>query len=325
MALRPLRVLLCDGVINLLRRTERRKGIMETDDFRKSDNVVDRRGSGGRGFGVGGIGLGTIACLLGISYLTGINPLTLIGGYEAIKGGGSSTSSQTSPSDPQAQASEKFVRQILGSTEDTWGAYFAAAGGQPYRAPKLVLFSGATPGGCGMAQTAMGPFYCPVDQIVYLDTQFFNQMRTQFNACPAGSESACDFAFAYVIAHEVGHHVQNLLGILPKVQEAEQETDKVQANAISVKTELQADCFAGVWANRTEQKFNFIQPADVKAALQTAQAIGDDMLQRQSQGYVVPDSFTHGTSAQRESWFTTGLKNGTVQACDTFDSNTSSN
>lgn len=297
---------------------------METDDFRESDNVVDRRGSRGVR-SAGGIGLGTIALLLGISYFTGINPLTLFGGYEAIEGTGGSTSSQTSPSDPQAQASEKFVRQILGSTEDTWGAYFAAAGGPPYRAPKLVLFSGATTSGCGMAQTAMGPFYCPVDQTVYLDTQFFDQMRTQFNACPAGSKSACDFAFAYVIAHEIGHHVQNLLGILPKVQEAQQETDKVRANAISVKTELQADCFAGVWASRTQQKFNFIQPADVKAALQTAQAIGDDMLQRKSQGYVVPDSFTHGTSAQREYWFMTGLKSGAVQACDTFDSNTSSN
>lgn len=313
------------GVTNLLRKTERGQGIMETDDFRESDNVVDRRGSSG-GFGrAGGIGLGTVALVLGISYFTGINPLTLIGGYEAIEQVGGSSSSQTSPSDPQAQASEKFVRQILGSTEDTWSAYFAAAGGTPYRAPKLVLFSGATTSGCGMAQTAMGPFYCPVDQTVYLDTQFFNQMRTQFNACPAGPKSACDFAFSYVIAHEIGHHVQNLLGILPKVQETEQETDKVQANAISVKAELQADCFAGVWANRTQQKFAFIQPADVKAALQTAQAIGDDMLQRESQGYIVPDSFTHGTSAQREYWFMTGLKNGTVQACDTFDSNTSSN
>jgi predicted metalloprotease len=298
---------------------------METDDFRESDNVVDRRGSSVGVVGLGGIGLGTIALVLGISYFTGINPLTLIGGYEAIERGRGSTSSQTSTSDPQAQASEKFVRQILGSTEDTWSAYFAAAGDPPYRAPKLVLFSGATTSGCGMAQTAMGPFYCPVDQTVYLDTQFFDQMRTQFNACPAGPKSACDFAFAYVIAHEIGHHVQNLLGILPKVEEAKQEGDQVQANAISVKTELQADCLAGVWANRTQQKFDFIQPVDVKAALQTAHAIGDDMLQRQSQGYVVPDSFTHGTSEQRETWFMTGLKNGTVEACDTFNSTTSSN
>ncbi|MDQ8729187.1 neutral zinc metallopeptidase [Bradyrhizobium sp. LHD-71] len=297
---------------------------METDDFRESDNVVDRRGSSG-GFRVGGMSLGTIVVLCGISYFTGINPLTLIGGYEAIEGNGGGTSSQTSPSDPQAQASEKFVRQILGSTEDTWSAYFAAAGGPPYRAPKLVLFSGSTTSGCGMAQTAMGPFYCPVDQTVYLDTQFFDQMRTQFNACPAGPKSACDFAFAYVIAHEIGHHVQNLLGILPRVQEREQEVGSVQRNAISVKTELQADCFAGVWANRTQQKFDFIQPGDVRAALQTAQAIGDDMLQKQSQGYVVPDSFTHGTSAQREYWFMTGLKNGTIQACNTFNSDTSSN
>jgi predicted metalloprotease len=293
---------------------------MDTDDFRESDNVVDRRASRGSFGGLGGLGLGTIALLLGISYVTGINPLMLFGGYEAIEHVKGNQSAPANPSDPQAQASEKFVRQILGSTEDTWTAYFAAAGGQPYRAPKLVLFSGATMSGCGTAQTAMGPFYCPVDQTVYLDTQFFDQMRTQFNACPAGPKSACDFAFAYVIAHEVGHHVQNLLGILPKVQDAEQETDKVQANAISVRTELQADCFAGVWANRTEQKFNFIQPADVKAALQTAQAIGDDMLQRQSQGFVVPDSFTHGTSEQREYWFMTGLKNGTVQACNTFAS-----
>ena len=163
----------------------------------------------------------------------------------------------------------------------------------------------------------MGPFYCPNDQKVYLDTAFFDEMRRRFKACP--SNNTCQFAQAYVIAHEIGHHVQNLLGILPKVNEARQSMGEEQSNQLSVRTELQADCFAGVWANRTQERFNFIEPGDIEGALQTAQAIGDDMLQKRSQGYVVPDSFTHGTSEQRQRWFITGLKNGNVQSCNTFN------
>jgi predicted metalloprotease len=180
-----------------------------------------------------------------------------------------------------------------------------------------VLFSGALQTPCAFAQSAMGPFYCPRDQRVYLDTSFFRDMRTKFRAC--SSEKACEFAQAYVIAHEVGHHVQNLLGILPKVQQAQaQAGSRAQANAIQVRVELQADCFAGLWANRSNKKRNFIEPGDVDQALQTATAIGDDRLQKQSQGYVVPDSFTHGSSEQRRRWFMTGFQQGTVAACNTF-------
>lgn len=289
---------------------------MRLDEFRKSDNVEDRRSSGAHGLR---IGLGGIAIALVVSYFTGINPLTLIGDYEAVTDNRGVTNTQPPESNEQEQASGQFVRQILGSTEDTWTAVFEKQVGSSYRDPKLVLFSGATSSGCGEAQTAMGPFYCPTDQTVYLDTEFFDEMRSRFDACPAAEASACSFAQAYVIAHEVGHHVQNLLGILPKVHRAQRQMDQVQANELSVKTELQADCLAGVWANRTEQRFDFIQVGDVEAALQTANAIGDDMLQRKAQGYTVPDSFTHGTSAQRQQWFLTGLKGGTIQSCDTFD------
>ena len=206
---------------------------------------------------------------------------------------------------------------MLGNTEDIWGQIFSEAG-QTYQRPKLRLFSGAEQTPCVYAQAAMGPFYCPIDQRVYLDTSFFRDLQKKFGACD--NDKACQFSEAYVIAHEIGHHVQNLLGILPKVQQAQQRSgDKVTANQLQVRVELQADCLAGVWANRSNKRQQFIEPGDVEQALQTASAIGDDRLQKQSRGYVVPDSFTHGTSEQRKRWFMIGLKEGSVQACNTFN------
>ncbi len=208
---------------------------------------------------------------------------------------------------------------MLGETEDRWKEIFQQVGRQ-YRAPKLVMFSGAVrAGSCGIAQSAMGPFYCPPDQRVYLDTSFFRDLQQRFRGCQAGSKS-CEFAQAYVIAHEIGHHVQNQLGILTKVQQAQRASgDRRQANQLQVRVELQADCLAGVWAHHEEQRRKFIEPGDVEAALQTAAAIGDDRLQKRTQGQVVPDSFTHGSSEQRQRWFTIGLRQGRIQACDTFN------
>jgi predicted metalloprotease len=209
-----------------------------------------------------------------------------------------------------------FVSAVLGSTEAQWTAIFAQAR-KRYEPPTLVMFSGATQSACGLAQAAMGPFYCPNDQKVYLDTSFFQDLERRFRGCDAGSKT-CQFSQAYVIAHEIGYHVQNQLGLLPRVQEEQRGMDKAEANSSQVRVELQADCPAGIWANRAQEKWQFIEPGDVEAAMQTASAIGDDQLQRQAQGYVVPDAFTHGTSAQRTRWFMTGLKTGDVPSCDTF-------
>jgi predicted metalloprotease len=301
---------------------------MKLDDLRSSDNVEDRRGSGG-GFGGGGgggfrggtIGLGGLVIVAALYFLVG--PDAAINALNSLSGGDQpQVQQQQQPSGQTGgatDASGQFVRKVLGSTEDTWTQLFKEqAGGRTYTPTELVLFSGVTSSACGTAQSAMGPFYCPNDKKVYLDTQFFDQMRNRFNACPAG-QGACAFAQAYVIAHEVGHHVQDVLGILPKVHQAQQRQDDAGANALSVRLELQADCLAGVWANRTQQDFKFIEQGDIEGALQTAQAIGDDMLQKKAQGYVVPDSFTHGTSAQRQRWFTTGLKTGQINSCDTFN------
>jgi predicted metalloprotease len=228
------------------------------------------------------------------------------------------TSQPAGPTGKPKDQMGDFVAAVLGNTEDVWTQVFQESG-QTYRAPRLRLYSGSLQGGCGMAQSAMGPFYCPTDRRIYLDTSFFRDMQVRFKGC---SGKACEFAEAYVVAHEVGHHVQNLLGILPKAHEAQQAAgNKAAANRIQVRVELQADCFGGVWANRSNQKWNSIEPGDVEAALQTAAAIGDDRLQQQSRGYVVPDSFTHGSSAQRQRWFTTGLKSGKVSACNTFAAN----
>jgi predicted metalloprotease len=294
---------------------------MRLDELPRSDKIEDRRGSGtGLPMGrAGGLGIGTVVILGLIGWALGIDPRVLIGGAEILSGGGGTQQEQSAPTDAQAGSSDQmheFVSAVLGSTEVQWKEIFAQ-GGKNYSAPTLVMFSGATRSACGLAQSAMGPFYCPNDQKVYLDTAFFQDLERRFRGCDVGSKS-CQFSQAYVIAHEVGHHVQNLLGVLPKVQAAQGGMDKVEANQLQVRVELQADCLAGVWANHAEEQWRFIEPGDVEAAMQTASAIGDDRLQRQSQGYVVPDAFTHGTSEQRTRWFMTGLKSGQIEGCDTF-------
>lgn len=292
---------------------------MRWEDFRSSDNVEDRRGSGG-GFqmpgGRGGLGIGTIIVVGLIGWALGINPAVLIGGLEAINGmGGAPQQQQAAPRTTQQGAPKdelgRFAAAVLAQTEDVWTELFRADG-KTYQDPKLVLFSGATRSACGGAQSAMGPFYCPLDQKVYLDLSFFQEMKNRFRA-------GGDFAQAYVIAHEVGHHVENLLGILPKVQQAQaRASSRAEANALSVRVELMADCLAGVWAYHANARFRILEPGDVEEALNAASAIGDDRLQKQAQGYAVPDSFTHGTSAQRVDWFTRGLKSGSMQKCNTF-------
>ena len=287
--------------------------VMRLDELPTSDRIEDRRGlTTSRA----GIGVGTVVVLGLIGWALGIDPRLLIGGAEMMSRSGQ-TQQQTevgtgTPSDEMGH----FVSAILGSTEAEWKEVFDQAG-KTYKPPTLVMFTGATQSGCGFARSAMGPFYCPVDQKVYLNSSFFQDLERRFRGCDVGSKT-CQFSQAYVIAHEIGHHVQNLLGILPKVQQAKQGIEQTDANALQVRVELQADCLAGVWANRAHAKWQFIEPGDVEAALQTASAIGDDRLQRQSQGYVVPDAFTHGTSEQRTRWFTTGLKSGQVASCDTF-------
>ena len=287
--------------------------VMRLDELPTSDRIEDRRGlTTSRA----GIGVGTVVVLGLIGWALGIDPRLLISGAEMMSRSGQ-TQQQTevgtgTPSDEMGH----FVSAILGSTEAEWKEVFDQAG-KTYKPPTLVMFTGATQSGCGFARSAMGPFYCPVDQKVYLDSSFFQDLERRFRGCDVGSKT-CQFSQAYVIAHEIGHHVQNLLGILPKVQQAKQGVEQTDANALQVRVELQADCLAGVWANRAHAKWQFIEPGDVEAALQTASAIGDDRLQRQSQGYVVPDAFTHGTSEQRTRWFTTGLKSGQVASCDTF-------
>jgi predicted metalloprotease len=304
---------------------------MRIDQLPRSDNVEDRRSEGGLGRsggiripgGRGGLGIGTIIVLVLVGWWLGIDPSILIGGADILTGGGTTQqhtrdapgSNQADTQAPSDQTKE-MVSAVLGSTEAVWSKVFQQAGEQ-YEPPTLVMFSGFTRSGCGFAQSAMGPLYCPEDRKVYLDTSFFRDLERRFNACDAGSK-ACQSSQAYVITHEVGHHVQNLLGILPKAQQMQQSVDKVEANHIQVRVELQADCLAGVWANRSEQEWKFIDPGDVEAAMQTASAIGDDRLQRQTQGYVVPDAFTHGSSQQRTRWFMTGLKSGKVDSCDTF-------
>jgi len=287
---------------------------MRLDELPTSDRIEDRRGVPG---GRAGLGIGTVVVLGLIGWALGIDPRLLIGGAEMISGVNQTQQGPASPGSTGAPSDEMghFVSAILGSTEAEWTEIFARSG-KTYRPPTLVMFSGATQSGCGFAQAAMGPFYCPIDQKVYLDTSFFQDLQQRFGACN-GSKS-CQFSEAYVIAHEIGHHVQNLLGLLPKVQEAQKAMGEAEKNSLQVRVELQADCLAGVWANHGQAKWQFIEPGDVESALQTASAIGDDRLQKQAQGYVVPDSFTHGTSAQRSRWFSTGLRSGEVASCDTF-------
>jgi uncharacterized protein len=287
---------------------------MRLDDLPTSDRIEDRRGLPG---GRAGLGVGTVVILGLLAWAFGIDPRVLIGGAETMSRNGQ-TQQQTDAGSTGAPSDDmgRFLSAILGSTEVEWKDTFAQAG-KAYEPPTLVMFSGATQSACGFAQAAMGPFYCPIDQKVYLDTRFFQDLERRFRACDIGSKT-CQFSQAYVVAHEIGHHVQNQLGVLTKVQEAQSGMDKAEANALQVRVELQADCLAGVWANRAQAKWQFIEPGDVEAALQTASAIGDDRLQRRTQGYVVPDAFTHGTSAQRVRWFMTGFKSGAVGTCDTF-------
>lgn len=281
---------------------------MRLDDERESSNVEDRRGGGGLPIGGKSIGIGTIAIAL-IAMYFGVDPSVVLNIGQGLQQNAPVEARPIPANDPMA----KFVAKVLASTEDTWGGIFASAGKQ-YTAPKLVLFSGQTPTACGTGQAAAGPFYCPGDQKVYIDLSFYQEMKTRFHA-PG------DFAQAYVIAHEVSHHVQNLLGISDKVQHARQNArSEAQSNQLSVRLELQADCYAGVWAMRANGADRILEAGDVEEALTAAAAIGDDALQKQAQGYVVPDSFTHGTSAQRIHWFNQGLNTGEVQQCDTFSS-----
>lgn len=294
---------------------------MRWEDYRQSDNLEDRRGGGGGEYagipgGRGGIGIGTMVVLGLLGWALGIDPRLLIGGAELIGGiGGRSapTQEQRKSAGPPQDEMGRFVSAVLAQNEDIWGKVLPQQANRKYVPPKLVLFSGVDRSGCGTAQAAMGPFYCPNDQRVYLDLSFFQEMQRKLGG-------GGDFAYAYVVGHEVGHHIQNLLGILPKVNELRQRASERESNQLSVRTELQADCFAGVWAYNI-QAMDRIQPGDIDEALRSASAIGDDKLQQQGRGVVVPDSFTHGSSAQRTRWFNTGFKSGNMQSCDTFRTN----
>jgi len=274
---------------------------------RRSSNIEDRRGRGGAPKLLGG-GLGTIAVILLAMYF-GVDPTPLLEGIQS-SGQVSSTGTRPGAEDLKNDPLADMVSVVVADTEDVWSEIFAA-NGQRYEAPTLVMFTGATRSACGLGQAAMGPFYCPLDKMAFIDLSFYDQMKTRFNA-PG------DFAQAYVIAHEVGHHVQNLLGISGKVRSMQEQLDEANSNALSVRLELQADCLAGVWANHADRARNILEAGDVEEALNAASAIGDDTLQRQSRGTVVPESFTHGTSAQRQRWFRVGLDSGDINRCDTF-------
>ena len=294
---------------------------MKWEGNRESNNVEDRRGEGGSGGGGGGlggliggrgIGVGTIVVALLGGWLFGINPLTIL---NALSGGAPSAQVAQQPGPAQRPPADdrmaKFVGTVLADTEDVWKDVFTK-GGATYKEPRLVLFRGSTStGGCGAGQSAMGPFYCPADQKVYIDLAFYETLTKRLGA-PG------DFAQAYVIAHEVGHHVQNLIGISGKMDQMRSRVSKTEYNALSVRLELQADCFAGVWGHHAQNQRQILQQGDVEEAMNAAAKIGDDALARSSGGAVVPESFTHGSSAQRQRWFDNGLKNGSVKACDTF-------
>ena len=304
---------------------------MRYDDFRRSDDIDDRRddgggGGGGGGFGLpmggGGLGIGTVIVLGLVGWAFGIDPRILIGGAEILTGGQApsyQSDRRSAPAKTSAPTDEmgNMISGILGEIDDRWSEIFQASG-QTFTGPRIVLFRNVTNGGrCGRAESAMGPFYCPPEKQIFLDTGFFRQVETRFHGC---SGNACKFTAAYIIAHEAGHHVQNLLGILPRVTRLQQQAgSKAESNALQVRIELQADCLSGVWVNREEKKRpGFLEAGDIDSALTTASAIGDDTLQRQATGRVVPDSFTHGSAAQRKQWFMTGYQQGTVKACDTF-------
>ena len=299
---------------------------MKWEGQRESDNVEDMRGQGGGGgggsgfggFGVRHIGIGTIVIALIGGWIFGINPLTILGLLSG--GGGPIPHSAPAPAQPpqpgqpvargQDDQMKRFVSTVLADTEDVWTQVFKERGGT-YRDPKLVLFRDETSTGCGRGEAATGPFYCPADEKVYIDLSFYDLLRTKLGA-PG------DFAQAYVIAHEVGHHVQKLLGISDKVDAARRSANETRSNALSVRLELQADCFAGLWANKAQATKQIIEAGDIDEALNAATQIGDDTLQRKARGTVQPDTFTHGTSAQRAHWFRQGFESGQVEQCDTF-------
>ena len=282
---------------------------MELDGQRESDNVEDRRGIGP---GVGGLGIGGIVIVI-IAALMGYDPRDVVSLLQDVEQAAPPQAATQAPRGAPGDALGHFVSKVLGSTEDVWGGIFAKAGHE-YRRPTLVLFSGSTATNCGMGQSAMGPFYCPADEKVYIDLAFYDELRQRFHA-PG------DFTEAYVIAHEVGHHVQKLTGISQKVDAARGRVSKEEANRLSVRMELQADCYAGVWGNHAQAKGQ-LDAGDVDQALAAATAIGDDRLQKAAQGYVVPESFTHGTSEQRVRWFKRGMESGRVKDCDTFGATT---
>lgn len=281
---------------------------MRTEDQRRSTNIEDRRGSRFPG-GKGGLGLGGIVIVLIATYF-GIDPKLALQTANQLQGASPATPSGPVTESASEAAARDLVSVVLADTEDTWKAVFASAGSR-YKEPTLVLFREATPTACGTGQAAMGPFYCSADEKVYIDLSFYDELHKRFQA-PG------DFAEAYVIAHEVGHHVQHLLGISGKVQKARQQAGEREGNALSVRLELQADCLAGVWAHHAQRSRHLLESGDLEEALTAASAIGDDTLQKNAQGYAVPDSFTHGTSAQRVQWFRTGMDSGDLNACDTF-------
>lgn len=282
---------------------------MRLNGRRESSNVSDRRGGGGSGLKIGG-GIGAVVIAAIIAWISGGNPLDVVmSGAGQMLGGGSQTSGEYTPTAEEEELAQ-FSRQILAGTEDVWTKLFAQMG-KEYEPPTLVLFTDAVQSGCGNASASMGPFYCSADESLYIDLSFFRDMKKNLGADG-------DFAYAYVIAHEVGHHVQHLLGTLDQAHSAMNRMDKTEANNTSVRIELQADFLAGVWAHHDNQMFNSLEDGDIEEALTAAQKIGDDYLQRQAQGYSVPDSFTHGTSAQRERWLKRGLSTGDISQGDTF-------
>ena len=293
---------------------------MKWEGNRQSDNVEDRRNDGGDAGGrrpmIGrrGIGVGTIVIALVAGWVFGINPLTVLGMLSGGDPGPTSSAPAAQPAGPREPAADPataFARTVLADTEDVWAAVFKQAGGS-YDQPTLVLFRGRTSTACGLGESASGPFYCPGDSKVYVDLAFFDTLRTRLGA-PG------DFAQAYVIAHEVGHHVQNLLGVTGKVDAMRGKVPQAQMNAMSVRVELQADCLAGVWAHHSQQGKGWLEKGDIEEAMNAAAQIGDDTLQRRSQGTVVPESFTHGSSQQRMTWFRRGLDGGAVKSCNTFE------
>lgn len=295
--------------------------------MRRSSNVDDRR-SGGRSGGMfrmptrglprssrvrraGGGSIGFLLLLVIGAWLLGINPMTLLGGGSSINSGGSLPGGQmTATRSSQNDEKSEFIARVLGDTEDVWKKVFTTYN-MTYEEPTLVLFSGQVRSACGFASAASGPFYCPGDRKVYIDLSFYDELRRRF-------EAPGDFAQAYVVAHEIGHHVQNMIGVLPKFNQMRQRMSKAEANKMSIRVELQADCFAGVWGHYTDQR-NLLEQGDIEEAMNAAMQIGDDAIQRRTQGYVVPESFNHGSSQQRSRWFKRGLESGKLEACDTFN------